>query len=189
MLQRFYHQQNQLRERGSNEQFYNGSSSHSQMQCTPDHEIYLQRDVPVVHMTKNESQTNPFMKHIPKLTQKLNPFKQQSPKRKEAIYANTNMLMNQKCYGHDQYDGDLMQRENIHLQRIPITPPMDIYNNYEKTYSNYKDHYPVAEYKNAYNEHGTPLKTSAKKSNGLNNNINHHRDDPGKRNNVLCGSF
>lgn len=186
MLQRFYHQQNQLRERGANEQYYNGSPSHSQMQYIPDHEIYSQRDVHAVHMAKNESQTNPFMKHIPKLTQKLNPFKQQSPKHKEAIYANTNMLMSQKSYNHDQSDGDTMQRENIHLQRIPVTPPVDIYNNYGKTYSNYKDHYPVTgEYKTAYNEFGTPLKTSGKKTNGVNN----HRDDPSKWNHSLCGSF
>lgn len=176
-MQRFYHQQSQLREREANqEQQYYHHVQHPQ---------YIQEAYPV---EKDESHTNPFMKHIPKLTQKLNPFKQQQQQqqqqnsqkmingcqfaRKEAIYAN--VAMNQKSY--DQF-GDMMPRENVHRQRIPVTPPVDIYNNYERTtYGNYQDHYP-AEYKNAYNmnaehHHGTPIKS--KKPNGTN-----HRDDPG----------
>lgn len=177
VLQRFYHQQSQLRERETNgyqQQYYNQIPHHQQMQYHADHENF-QHDGR--HM-KDESHTNPFMKHIPKLTQKLNPFKQQSnsPKttngsRKEAIYANTNMITNQKPY--DELCDMMPPRENVHRQRLPAIPPDDIYNKYP----NYIDHYP-AEYKNAYNmseSHGTPIKS--KKSNGHGSN----RDDSGER--------
>lgn len=167
MLQRFYHQQNQLREKGANGQAYSSPSHIPVPQYKSDYEKRINE-----LNEKDHQQSNPFIRQIPKLTHKLNPFKQQSPKlnaRDEPLYANSHIPVYQKHYDH--YDGapkDNAIRENTHRQRIPIEPPADIY--YEKTAYPaiaYEEQYPN-EYKNVYNSTTSPL-SKEKKSNGTKN--------------------
>lgn len=162
MLQRFYHQQNQLREKSANGHSYNSPSHIPQPQYKSDYEKRINELNEKEH---HHPQSNPFLRQIPKLTHKLNPFKQHSPKlnaRDEPLYANSHIPVYQKHYDH--YDG--VPKENIHRQRIPIEPPTDIY--YEKTsypVVAYEDQYPN-EYKNVYNATTSPKE---KKSNGTKN--------------------
>lgn len=165
MLQRFYHQQSQLREKEANGQAYNSPSqvSHSQLKAEYEKRINELNE-------KEHHQSNPFLRQLPKLTHKLNPFKQQSPKlnaRDEPLYANSHIPVYQKHY-HGHYDA--VPKENTHLQRIPVNPPADIYSDQMA----FDDKTPN-EYKNVYNATTTSCSVGKeKKSNGTKNG-----DDPG----------
>lgn len=168
VLQRFYHQQSQLREKEANGQMYQPSPlniSHPQYKSEYEKRINELNE-------KEHPQTNPFVRQIPKLTHKLNPFKQPSSKlndRDDPIYANSHIPIYQRHYDSG------VPKENIHRQRIPLNPPADIY--YEKTaYPTvaYEDHYP-SEYKNVYNP-TTSSVNKDKKSNGAKITS----DDPGE---------
>lgn len=158
VLQRFYHQQSQLREKEANGQT---SLSHIPQ---PQLKAELEKRINEFN-EKEQQQTNPFFRQIPKLTHKLNPFKQPSPKlsaRDEPLYANTHIPVYQKHYDH--YDG--MPKENPHRQRIPVNPPAEIY--YDRAgypAVAYEDHYPT-EYKNVYN---ATTVGKERKSNGTKN--------------------
>lgn len=169
MLQRFYHQQSQLREKEANGQTYHSPLNITHPQFKSDYEKRINE-----LNDKEQSQTNPFIRQIPKLTHKLNPMRQPSPKlndRDEPVYANSHIPIFQQQYDH--FDG--VHKENIHRQRIPINPPADIY--YEKTAHPttvaYEDHYPN-EYKSVYNP-TTSSMNKEKKSNGTKTTS----DDPG----------
>lgn len=118
---------------------------------------------------KEHSQTNPFLRQIPKLTHKLNPFKQSSKstsQQDEPVYANSHIPIYQKPYHMDS-----IPKENVHRQRIPINPPADIY--YEKTT------YPDEIYPNQFNNAYSPASNTTgkeKKTNGTKNGS----DDPGE---------
>lgn len=119
---------------------------------------------------KEDHQTNPFLRQIPKLTHKLNPFKQATKPNSqpdEPLYANSHVPMNQKQYDHL----DCAPKENVHRQRIPLNPPADIY--YEKT--TYPDEIYPTEYNNAYNSSPSTI-SKEKKNNGTKN----ASDDPGE---------
>ncbi|XP_055299890.1 dual specificity mitogen-activated protein kinase kinase hemipterous-like isoform X2 [Sitodiplosis mosellana] len=174
VLQRFYHQQNQLREKEANGQAYNSPSHIPIPHPQPLYKSEYEKRINELNEKEHQQQSNPFLRQIPKLTHKLNPFKQQSPKlnaREEPLYANSHIPVYQKNYEH--YDG--VPKENMHRQRIPVNPPADIY--YEKTAYPavaYEDqHYPN-EYKNVYNA-TTSAMSKEKKSNGTKNTS----DDPG----------
>lgn len=185
VLQRFYHQQSQLREKEANGQTYHSPLNISHPQFKSDYEKRINE-----LNDKEQSQTNPFIRQIPKLTHKLNQFKQPSPMRNdrdEPVYANSHIPIFQKQYDH--FDG--VPKENIHRQRIPINPPADIY--YEKmTHPTvaYEDHYPN-EYRNVYNP-TTSSVHKEKKSNGTKTTS----EDPGMQcaksiglNRLLATSF
>ncbi|XP_031633797.1 dual specificity mitogen-activated protein kinase kinase hemipterous-like isoform X2 [Contarinia nasturtii] len=169
VLQRFYHQQNQLREKEANGQVYNVPPSHIPKPVPQYKSDYEKRINELNEKEHHQHQSsNPFLRQIPKLTHKLNPFKPQSPKlnaRDEPLYANSHIPIYQKNYDH--YDGGVPPKESVH-RRIPINPPADIY--YEKTAYPavaYEDHYPN-EYKNVYNATTSPV-VKEKKSNGTKN--------------------
>lgn len=118
---------------------------------------------------KENHQTNPFLRQIPKLTHKLNPFKQNSKPNShhdEPVYANSHIPIYQK-----QYELDSVPKENVHRQRIPVKPPADIY--YEKT--SYPDDICPNDYNNTPN-----LAESANNKEKKNNGTKNASDDPGK---------
>lgn len=171
MLQRFYHQQSQLREKEANVQSYNNSQSqvaHSQLKAE------YEKRINELNEKEQHPQSNPFLRQLPKLTHKLNPFKQQSsPKlnaREEPLYANSQIPVYQKHYGH--YDG--MPKENTHLQRIPMNPPAEIYSDKTVYPTITSDDNCPNEYKNVYNATTTSSVGKDKKTNGTK-----HTDDPG----------
>lgn len=174
MLQRFYHQQNQLREKEANGQAYNSPSHIPIPHPQPLYKSEYEKRINELNEKEHQQQSNPFLRQIPKLTHKLNPFKQQSPKlnaRDEPLYANSHIPVYQKNYEH--YDG--VPKDNTHRQRIPANPPAEIY--YEKTAYPavaYEDHHYPNEYKNVYNA-TTSAMGKEKKSNGTKNTS----DDPG----------
>lgn len=152
VLQRFYHQQSQLREREANDRV-----SYSNPICSPKVQRY------VSDRTKDIADKNPFSRHI----QKLNPFKHQHSKlgstshciNDEVIYANTSDEINQQL------------NENIHRQRNTIGN----YNNYENEVylrGNFNEKYPGDCKKNGT----TTLKMEKKECEGSTSN---HRDEQG----------
>lgn len=179
VLQRFYHQQNQLREKEANGQAYNSPSHIPIPHPQPLYKSEYEKRINELNEKEHQQhqQSNPFLRQIPKLTHKLNPFKQPSPKlnaRDEPLYANASHIpVYQKNYEHYH---DAVPKENIHRQRIPVNPPVDIY--YEKTAYPavaYEDHHYPNEYKNVYNATTTSAMGKEKKSNGTKNTS----DDPG----------
>lgn len=172
MLQRFYHQQNQLREKEANGQTTYNSPSHIP-QPVPQYKSDYEKRINELNDKEHHQQSNPFFRQIPKLTHKLNPFKQQSPKlnaRDEPLYANSHIPIYQKNYEHY----NVVPKENTHHQRIPINPPADIYNE-KMAYPAvaYEENYPTG-YKNVYNA-TTSAMGKEKKTNGTKNTS----DDPG----------
>lgn len=166
VLQRFFHQQSQLREKEANGQVYNNSPFNV---ANPQYRVdYEQR---INEMSEKENhQTNPFLRQIPKLTHKLNPFKQNSKlnsQQDEPVYANSHIPIYQKQYDHL----DSVPKENVHRQRIPVKPPADIY--YEKT--SYPDETCPNEPNNTYN-----VASSASNKEKKNNGTKNASDDPGK---------
>lgn len=162
MLQRFFHQQSQLRERETNNSPLNVTH--------PQHRIDYEKRINEL-CEKEPQETNPFIRQIPKLPHKLNPFKQNTKfnsQYDEPVYANSHIPIYQKGYEH--FD-DGFPKQNIHRQRIPINPPADIY--YDKT--NHPDEHHPNEYNNAYNPTSSTI-NKEKKSNGT----KHNSDDSGK---------
>lgn len=181
VLQRFYHQQSQLREKESNGHLNNSPLNVSH----PPYKVDYEKRINELNDKEHRQQTNPFLRQIPKLTHKLNPFKQPSPKHSlsavqhhddgvvdEPVYANSHIPIYQKQYDH-YHDG--APKENIHRQRIPINPPADIY--YEKTAYpavTYDEHCAI-EPNHTFNP-TTSSTNKEKKGNGTKNTS----DDPGK---------
>lgn len=167
MLQRFFHQQSQLREKEAN-----GPPTYPNSPLNVAHPQYrVDYEQRINEMSEKENhQTNPFLRQIPKLTHKLNPFKQNSkpsPHHDEPVYANSHIPIYQK-----QYESlDSVPKENVHRQRIPVKPPADIY--YEKT------NYPDDMCPNEYN-HTPNLAASANNKEKKNNGTKNASDDPGK---------
>lgn len=122
MLQRFYHQQSQLREKEAHRQ-----QPHQLHHPQPVH-YGMKRESHSSQMSGNEQNdqaANPFVRSIPKLTHKLNPFKQPNSRSNspsdsvnlqnndvyrnvpqyhvaEAVYANTNIPVYTKHYAVQQ---------------------------------------------------------------------------------------
>lgn len=169
MLQRFYHQQSQLREREANVQSFNNplNSAHSHFKAEYEKRVNEINDT-------DHNQANPFIRQIPKLTHKLNPFTKLNTKlddSDEPVYANSHIPIYQ-----NQYDNfDVTPKENIHRQRIPANPPIDIYNGRTSYPATYEEHYP-SEHKSPYTTTTTSAVNGGRKSNGSKTTS----DDPGK---------
>lgn len=182
VLQRFYHQQTQLREKEANGQAYNNSQSqvaHSQLKAE------YEKRINELNEKEQHPQSNPFLRQLPKLTHKLNPFKQQqqsqpqSPKLNarsdEPLYANSHIPVYQKHYAH-HYDG--MQKENTHLQRIPVNPPAEIYSDKMAYAIAASDENCPNEYKIVYNATTSSVGGGGKEKKC---STTKNGDDPGKK--------
>lgn len=181
VLQRFYHQQSQLREREEREreQQYR---YHQQMMQAHVHPQYRAIDVtnyaslPPTSSSPSASDKSEngshFLRHIPKITQKWNPFKSGTTKQHTEptndIYFHSNIpiaksknlrsnTLPSQTTSPPYYD-NYATPMNSHHQQMPIAPPMNIYSNCNEyggpamTY----DELPQKQYKNVCgDENGT----------------------------------
>lgn len=144
-MQRFYHQQSQLREREKERERYHQQYHHPQ--ALPQYQpIDLTTYGP--SCGPSEKSEHGLLKHIQKLPQKWNPFKSGNKTHSydaanypsEAIYSNTNIPISKQYvrsntlptqqpspYHQGHYQEERLM--NPHRQQIPISPPMSIYGN------------------------------------------------------------